>query len=229
MSDSASEAQDAKGSAAEPKQTTPEHLFAGQIVAPFGVKGAVKATIYTEFPERIGKLDGVVLAPFHAVDSDLAPSAGLDPAALRKVESRRNERPEQIVPGPAHATTFVIESASVHKGQFILKLAGIDNVESAEGLRGYWVMVPIEKAKKLPRGAYYIYQLVGLEVYDTGGEYLGKIDDVLTAAANDVYLVRGPGVKDPTGELLVPAIKAVVKRVDLAGGRMVIAPLAEWT
>ncbi|HKP51747.1 MAG TPA: ribosome maturation factor RimM [Chloroflexia bacterium] len=229
MSDNASESPNPKWPSAQirnPKSSTPEHLFAGQVVAPFGVKGAVKATIYTEFPERIGKLEGVVLAPFGSVDPDLAPTAGLDPAALRGPGS---DGRQAIVPGPASATTFGVESASVHKGQLILKLSGVDSIEAAEGLRGYWVMVPIEQAKKLPRGSYYLYQLAGLDVYDTSGEYVGKIDEIITSAANDVYVVRGPGVTDLTGELLVPAIKAVVKRVDVAGGKMVIAPLAEWT
>jgi 16S rRNA processing protein RimM len=227
MSDNASKSPNPKSEIRNPKSSSPEHLFAGQIVAPFGVKGAVKATIYTEFPERIGKLEGVVLAPFGSVDPDLAPTAGLDPAALRG--SGTGERSGQIIPGPASATTFGVESASVHKGQLILKLVGIDSIEAAEGLRGYWVMVPIEQAKKLPRGSYYLYQLAGLDVYDTSGEYVGKIDEIITSAANDVYVVHGPGATDPTGELLVPAIKAIVKRVDVAGGKMVIAPPSEWT
>jgi ribosomal 30S subunit maturation factor RimM len=43
-----------------------------------------------------------------------------------------------------------------------------------------------------------------------------------------VYVVRGPGLGDPTGELLVPAVKQVVKKLDVAGGKVVIAPPSEW-
>jgi 16S rRNA processing protein RimM len=116
----------------------------------------------------------------------------------------------------------------MHKGQVLLKLEGIDTVEAAEALRGHWVLVPLEQAKKLPRGAYYLYQIVGLEVYTTAGQYIGKVEEVLSAAANDVYIVKGPGVQDQTGELLVPAIKAVVKRIEIKRGRLVIAPPEEW-
>ena len=210
-----------------PKSDAPEYLFVAQVVAPFGVKGAVKATIYTEFPERVGKLEGLVLAPFASVDPDLAPSGGLDLASSEGPEV--GSTTQRVVAGPRVATTFGIESANVHKGQFILKLVGIDTIEAAEGLRGYWALVPREQAKRLPRGSYYLYQLVGLEVYDTIGEHIGKVDEVITSAANDVYVVRGPGVTDLTGELLVPAIKAIVKKVDLEGGRLVIAPIGEWT
>jgi 16S rRNA processing protein RimM len=69
----------------------------------------------------------------------------------------------------------------------------------------------------------------GVDVYDTNRRHIGKIQDVLTLTANDVYVVRGPGVTDPTGELLVPAIKSVVKRVEMKRGRIVIAPIEDWT
>ncbi len=210
-----------------PQSAAPEYLFVAQVVAPFGVKGAVKATIYTEFPERLGKLEGVVLAPFASVDPEVAPSGGLDPASQQQRPG--HEPMQRAIPGPKVATTFGIESASVHKGQLILKLAGIDSTEAAEGLRGYWVLVPREQAKRLPRGSYYLYQLIGLEVYDAEGAYVGKVEEVITSAANDVYVVRRPGVTDLTGELLVPAVKAIVKRIDVKGGKIVIAPVSEWT
>jgi 16S rRNA processing protein RimM len=210
----------------------PEYLILGQIVAPFGVRGAVKATIYTEFPERVAKLEGVVLAPFDALDEQIAPTAALDPVTLRGSGQRgqpiREGNTQQFVPGPLQPTKYGIESASVHKGQLVLKLAGVDSIEGAEGLRGYWVLVPREQAKHLPRGSYYLYQLVGLDVYDTEGKHIGQVSEVITAAANDVYVVRGEGVTELSGELLVPAIKGVVKRIDPDGGRMVIAPVSQW-
>ena len=61
---------------------------------------------------------------------------------------------------------------------------------------------------------------LGLDVVNESGEPLGVIARVLETGANDVYLVERPG----GGELLIPAIKDVVKTVDLDGGRMVVAP-----
>jgi 16S rRNA processing protein RimM len=52
---------------------------------------------------------------------------------------------------------------------------------------------------------------------------------VITSSANDVYVVRGPGVTDTSKELLIPAIKSVVQKVDVDAGRLEIAPLEEWT
>jgi 16S rRNA processing protein RimM len=63
--------------------------------------------------------------------------------------------------------------------------------------------------------------VIGLEVIDdTSGEVLGTVADILETGANDVYVVHGP-----RGEILVPAIKSVVKLIDPQTGRMLIQPL----
>ena len=146
------------------------------------------------------------------------------------------QSPNPLIPNPQSLTFrppkgpawLSIEAVRAHKGQALLKLAGVDDANAAETLRGYLLLVPIEQARKLPRGAYYLYQIEGLEVYTTGGALVGKIDEVLSMTANDVYVVRGPGVEDPTGELLVPAVKEIVKKIDVEGGRVVILPPSEW-
>jgi 16S rRNA processing protein RimM len=209
--------------AASASDNAPEHLIVGQVVAPFGVKGELKVNILTEFPDRFRKLEQVVLAPFSSIAPGLAPTAALDPATLR-----RTPLPRTSVKGPSGPTPYNIQSTHIHKGQLLLKLEGVDDADSAEALRGCWVLVPREQARKLPRGSYYLYQIVGLDVYTSSGTLVGKIHDVITAAANDVYVVKGPGVEDSTGELLVPAIKSVVKRMEMKRGRIVIAPPEEW-
>jgi 16S rRNA processing protein RimM len=205
----------------------PEHLIVGQVVAPFGIKGELKVNILTEFPDRFKKLPEVILAPFSWIEPGLAPTAALDPATLRTSAEPYNPQAHSLKP-PSSPTPFAIQSTHIHKGQLLLKLENVETVNDAEGLRGYWVLVPLENARKLPRGAYYIYQIVGLDVYNQAGTLIGKVADVLTTSANDVYVVRGPGVQDPTGELLVPVVKQVVKRIDPDGGRIVIADPSEW-
>ncbi|HEX9989481.1 MAG TPA: ribosome maturation factor RimM [Chloroflexia bacterium] len=202
----------------------PEHLIVGQVVAPFGVRGELKVNILTEFPDRFKRLEEVRLAPFSSIEPGLAPSAALDPSTVRpSPDATHHTKPL------THAATFKIESTHIHKGQLIMKVEGVDSANEAEALRGCWLLVPREQARKLPRGSYYIYQLVGLDVVSTSGEQIGKIEDVLTMSANDIYVVKGPGVQDPTGELLVPAIKAIVKHIELRNGRIVIAPPEEWS
>ena len=240
-----------------PRSPVPEHLIVGQVVAPFGIKGELKVNILTEFPDRFKKLREVVLAPFASIEPGLAPTAALDPATLRGTatpspksglgdpaggmsdsggqRSEPREPPprtqDSALPkavAPDSPTPFTIQSTHIHKGQLLLKLEGVESANDAEALRGYWVLVPLENAHKLPRGAYYIYQIVGLEVFTEAGDLLGNVADVLTTSANDVYVVKGPGVREPSGELLVPVVKQVVKRVDPDHGRIVIADPREW-
>ncbi len=72
-----------------------------------------------------------------------------------------------------------------------------------------------------PRGQFYWHQVIGLSVEDvTTGQKLGTVTDILETGANDVYIVNGD-----KGEILVPAIKSVVKRIDPEAGRMLIEPL----
>ncbi len=211
-------------------EKAPERLIVGQVVAPFGVKGELKVNILTEFPERFRKMEQILLAPYDSIAADLAPGGSLDPKTVRSFRPRdgRKERTTMAFHPPATATPFEIESTQLHKGQLLLKLKGVDDADAAAALRGYWALVLLEQARKLPRGSYYLYQIVGLEVYTSEGKHLGKVADVITTSANDVYVVQGAGVSDPTGELLVPGIKAIVKRIELKRGRIVIAPPEEW-
>ena len=69
----------------------------------------------------------------------------------------------------------------------------------------------------LPEGSYYHWQLVGLDVVDTDGNRLGKLTDVLSYPANDIYVVS-----NSSDEILVPAIGEVVRSVDIKSRRMVV-------
>jgi 16S rRNA processing protein RimM len=63
---------------------------------------------------------------------------------------------------------------------------------------------------------YYVFQLVGLRVEDEGGDTLGTVTDVAPGVANDVLELD-------TG-LALPMVEDCIREVDLAGGRIVIAP-----
>lgn len=67
------------------------------------------------------------------------------------------------------------------------------------------------------RGQFFWHQIIGLTVETADGRQLGRVEDVLRTGANDVYVVRGD-----LGEVLVPAIAPVVKRIDPDAGRLVV-------
>ena len=116
----------------------------------------------------------------------------------------------------------LVQSARIQGNTVLLKLADVSDRTAAETFRGADIEVRVEDAVTLPTGQFYWHQVIGLEVVDArSNEVFGRVKDILETGANDVYVVRN----DTGGELLIPAIKDVVKDIDPSGGRMLIEPL----
>ncbi|MGC8879812.1 MAG: ribosome maturation factor RimM [Anaerolineae bacterium] len=116
-----------------------------------------------------------------------------------------------------HATPYRVRTRRWHRAWALLSFEGYPDRTSVEALRDMFVQIPIEEAQPLPEGTYYAHELMGLDVFTTEGEEIGRISDVLFTAANDVYVVQGA-----RGEILLPAISQVVKQIDLAAGRVIV-------
>ena len=112
---------------------------------------------------------------------------------------------------------YEIEQCQVRRTDALLKLKGIDTREAAVAQRYAYVYVPESEAVELPPGEYFVHQIVGLQVHTTGGEHLGAVEEVLSTGANDVYVVPGP-----RGEVLIPALKTVIRTLDLATGQLIV-------
>ena len=131
---------------------------------------------------------------------------------------------ERFAPGQRlllEGRPFVVESSQTHRGLLQIKLQGIDSPESAAEFADCYLEVPQREAFPLPPGQYYRFQIIGLQVWTTSGDCLGRVADVLPTGSNDVYVVHGE-----RGETLIPAIEAVIKEVDLEKGRLTIEPIA---
>ncbi|MBN1823072.1 MAG: PRC-barrel domain-containing protein [Endomicrobiales bacterium] len=63
-------------------------------------------------------------------------------------------------------------------------------------------------------------QICGSEVFDTEGNLIGVLSDILPSGSNDIWVVKT--VKVSSGEILVPALKGVVKSVDTGARRIVV-------
>jgi 16S rRNA processing protein RimM len=113
-----------------------------------------------------------------------------------------------------------VERARLAGTQVLLKLQGIDDRDAAEAQRGAMVEVPEREAWKLPRGRFYWHQIIGLRVRTPEGRELGTVKEILETGANDVYVVD-----TERGEMLVPAIKDVVKGIAPHRGVMTVEPL----
>ena len=94
-----------------------------------------------------------------------------------------------------------VERTRVHKNMVILKFVGVTDVPSALAMRNAILYID-RRDVQLPEGAFFLADLYGLEVRDARtGQVLGKVADVLTLPANNVYVVRG-GER----ELMIPAV-----------------------
>ena len=118
---------------------------------------------------------------------------------------------------PEIVRRYPVEKLRRHKKVLLLKLGGCDDRNGAEELRGQLVQIPTEEAVPLEEGEYYDFQLIGVKVEAESGESLGQVVEVLKTGANDVYIVRGSW-----GEVLLPAVKDVVLKLDIEARQMVV-------
>jgi 16S rRNA processing protein RimM len=102
----------------------------------------------------------------------------------------------------------------------VIQLEGVESRDAAESMRGRYLEVD---AEPLPEGQLYWHQIVGLRVVDEQGTPLGTVVEVFRAGENEVYRAEAPGQPD----LLLPALRDVVRAIDLEGGTMTVRYQAE--
>jgi len=115
---------------------------------------------------------------------------------------------------------YRIRKVKRFKEKILISFEEIDSPEAARPLVGSFIEIEDKYLIPLPQGSYFVFEIVGMKVKTESGKILGDIKEVLSLPANDVYVVR-KGEK----EYNIPAIKEVVKKVDLEKKEMTIKPL----
>jgi 16S rRNA processing protein RimM len=116
---------------------------------------------------------------------------------------------------------YFINNVKFFKNLVILKFKGVDDMDAAEKLKGYYLKIDRENAVKLPEDSFFIADIIGMQVYDESNELLGELTDVIQTGSNDVYIVKNKAGK----EILIPALKSVVQEISIDNGRIsVILP-----
>jgi len=111
-----------------------------------------------------------------------------------------------------------IEKVGYTKNQVILKFKDCNSIDDAEKLRNSYLLVKRTDLDELPEGIFYIADLIGLDVYTEEGELLGKVDDIYSTGANDIYVV-----KDEMGkQKLLPGIDEVIKNINIDSGKIIV-------
>jgi 16S rRNA processing protein RimM len=111
----------------------------------------------------------------------------------------------------------VLSVSALGGGHQRVVLEGVDDADAAQALRGGAVMVAAASLPPLKEGEFYYFQIAGAEVILTDGRRLGTIEDIMSTAGHDVWVVR-----DGEREVLVPVIADVVKAMDLEARRITI-------
>ncbi|MBE5997871.1 MAG: 16S rRNA processing protein RimM [Lachnospiraceae bacterium] len=123
-----------------------------------------------------------------------------------------------ILRGRGYDRRVKIERVRYVGDKTVLKLEGIDDVETAAQTVGCDLMVPREEALELEENEYYIGDLIGCRVFLEDGSLFGVLTDVLPTGANDVYEVCMEDGK----KVLLPAIRECILDVQPEEERIVI-------
>jgi 16S rRNA processing protein RimM len=147
------------------------------------------------------------------------------------VEVRTDDPDARFVPGVALRArasrggaerSYVVDSVREHGGRLLLRLVGVADRETADGLRGNVFLVdsadlpPIEDSDE-----FYDHQLEGLRVLTTSGQHVGTVAEVLHTAAGELLAIRPDS---DGGEVLVPFVSAIVTSVSLVDRTIEIDP-----
>ena len=105
---------------------------------------------------------------------------------------------------------YAVQHSRVQKTCVLMKLAGIDDVDTAAKFREQIVRIHRDDVE-LPEGSVFIADLIGLRVI-ADGEEIGKVSDILSMPGNDVYVVTG------SREYLIPAVPEFILERNLEEG-----------
>lgn len=115
-------------------------------------------------------------------------------------------------------THVTVESHRRHKNFDLLTFEGYPNVNDVEPFKGQNLYVSEDQLGELEENEFYYHEIIGCLVVTDEGKELGKIKEILSTGANDVWVIQRKGKRD----LLIPYIEEVVKHVDPTEKKVVI-------
>ena len=134
---------------------------------------------------------------------------------VRATGSGRHLR-EGVAPVVNGVRRRIVKARETPKG-FLVDFEGVGDREGAGRLRGSELLLDRSELDVTDEGEFYVGDLVGLDVYEVGGEKVGSVDDLFQTPAHEVLVVRGSGE-----ERYVPFTLEHVPTVDVRGGRVVV-------
>ncbi|MGA9119087.1 MAG: ribosome maturation factor RimM [Bacteroidota bacterium] len=149
---------------------------------------------------------GRIVKPFGIGGEVVVQSMTGTPSRFRQLKS------VYIGAGDKAPVTITIERVAIEKRGVRVKFEGIADRTEAEHLVGSLLMVAENDRAKLPRGRFYVHDVVGMRVVDDIRGEIGRVRDVLKYPAHDVYVIDWNG-----GSYMIPAVKEFVVQFDVPG------------
>ena len=115
----------------------------------------------------------------------------------------------KVFVGDSHRP-MTLDSARFHNEGLIVKFENVDTPEDAAHYRNQLVYVTTADRPQLPKGQYYLHELIGFDVVDEEENSIGKLTEIMQTGANDVYVVTRPD----GSEILLPVIPSVVLNIE---------------
>ena len=100
----------------------------------------------------------------------------------------------------------------------VLKLEGINDRNTSETFRGKYIFIDKKEAKTLSEGTYYIFDLIGIDVFDEDDKNLGKVLNVIQNKSQDLYEIQ----KADGNTFLLPAVEEFIINVDVKNRKMIV-------
>jgi len=104
-----------------------------------------------------------------------------------------------------------VRSARPHKGNALVLLEGIDDVNTAMLLKNKVVYLHRDDVE-LDEDAFFLADVIGLDVVDENGVKLGVLDDILSPSLQDVYVVKGER------EIMIPVVPEFILETNTEEG-----------
>lgn len=121
---------------------------------------------------------------------------------------------------PQACRPVTIVESRAHKGGRLVRFEGVSTVDDAQSLRERMLFVDADAVpRQADQDAYWLHEVVGLEVRHRDGTRLGRVAEVLLRPAQDLWLVD-----TGRGEVMFPAARQLVDLVDLEEGVAVVNP-----
>jgi 16S rRNA processing protein RimM len=141
---------------------------------------------------------------------------------LYNPESRTLSPNREILLEKAGLTTPQrLKAVKGHSLRLSILLDGVAGIDEAKKWIGATLSITEAGLPPLAPNEYYYYQAVGLEVFDINGARIGVVERIWPKPGGDLYVVKGE-----TKEYLIPIVKEIIEKIDLAARRIIINPPA---